>query len=111
MLGPESSQVDVFKEIAPTVEAFLKEGKSGRVFTFGSTASGKTYSMIGSSDEQSGIIPRVLDRIFESYEEVIFSIKELKGKTLSDLLSDTKICSAFERLLTKARDNKKSQGT
>ncbi|CDJ37486.1 kinesin motor domain-containing protein, putative [Eimeria tenella] len=67
ILGPQSSQEDVFKAVAePLVEAAL-QGVNGTVFAYGPSGSGKTFTMSGSSSsfELRGIIPRALSRAFE----------------------------------------------
>ena len=41
----------------------------GLLFTYGITSSGKTYTMTGTGDDQ-GILPRCLDMVFNSIENV-----------------------------------------
>ncbi|MCJ1398018.1 Kinesin heavy chain [Xylographa trunciseda] len=64
-----SRQADVFNfSIRPTVDDILN-GYNGTVFAYGQTGAGKSYTMMGSDidDEDSkGIIPRIVEQIFES---------------------------------------------
>lgn len=46
------------------------QSKNGLLFTYGITNSGKTYTMTGSPDN-SGILPRCLDVIFNSVSELL----------------------------------------
>ncbi len=54
----------------PLVKDVL-EGQSGLLFTYGVTNSGKTYTIQGESGEgNAGILPRTLDVIFNSIENL-----------------------------------------
>lgn len=47
IFGPDSRQVDVFKEVgAPVVKGVL-DGYNGTIFAYGQTGSGKSFSMEG----------------------------------------------------------------
>uniref|UniRef100_A0A0N5AQP8 Kinesin-like protein n=1 Tax=Syphacia muris TaxID=451379 RepID=A0A0N5AQP8_9BILA len=61
------SQVEVFERSAMDLTENLVRGKNSLLFTYGVTGSGKTYTMNGgSTDETMGILPRVLDVLFNS---------------------------------------------
>ncbi|KAI9892153.1 MAG: Kinesin heavy chain [Vezdaea aestivalis] len=64
-----SRQTDVFDfSIKPTVDDILN-GYNGTVFAYGQTGAGKSFTMMGSdidNDEARGIIPRIVEQIFES---------------------------------------------
>ncbi|XP_059485129.1 kinesin-like protein KIF23 isoform X2 [Neocloeon triangulifer] len=65
VFDPEAQQKDVFEKVAlPLVDNFLK-GLNGLLFTYGVTGSGKTFTMTG-TPQDSGILPRALDVIFNS---------------------------------------------
>lgn len=51
------------------------EGYNSLVFAYGQTASGKTYTLMGSEDEP-GIIPRALKDVF-GYIRKVYSIQTL----------------------------------
>ncbi|RZC63778.1 hypothetical protein C5167_025520 [Papaver somniferum] len=84
-----SSQKDVYQLIgAPFVENCL-EGFNSSIFTYGQTASGKTYTMWGHSNAlleynpsgaQHGLAPRVFEQLFSrmSEEEAKQADKQLK---------------------------------
>ncbi|TKA34281.1 Kinesin heavy chain [Salinomyces thailandicus] len=62
-------QHDVFDySIRSTVDDVLA-GYNGTVFAYGQTGSGKTYTMMGAdiaNDDSKGIIPRIVEQIFDS---------------------------------------------
>jgi kinesin family protein 5 len=64
-----SRQSDVFDfSIKPTVDDILN-GYNGTVFAYGQTGAGKSYTMMGSdidNDDGRGVIPRIVEQIFES---------------------------------------------
>ncbi|KAL8829191.1 MAG: hypothetical protein Q9170_006286 [Blastenia crenularia] len=65
----KSRQRDVFDfSIKPTVDDILN-GYNGTVFAYGQTGAGKSYTMMGADiddEEQKGIIPRIVEQMFES---------------------------------------------
>ncbi|KAL9003782.1 MAG: hypothetical protein Q9188_003362 [Gyalolechia gomerana] len=64
-----SQQTDVFDfSIRSTVDDILN-GYNGTVFAYGQTGAGKSYTMMGADiddDKQKGIIPRIVEQMFES---------------------------------------------
>jgi hypothetical protein len=44
------------------------DGYNGTVFAYGMTGSGKTYTM-GGTDEEPGVIPSAIDRVFDGIDE------------------------------------------
>uniref|UniRef100_A0A8H7NPD4 Kinesin-like protein n=1 Tax=Bionectria ochroleuca TaxID=29856 RepID=A0A8H7NPD4_BIOOC len=61
-------QQDIFDfSIRPTVDDILN-GYNGTVFAYGQTGAGKSYTMMGSidDDEGRGVIPRIVEQIFAS---------------------------------------------
>src|SRR5882672_6693242 len=64
-----SRQKDVFDfSIKSTVDDILN-GYNGTVFAYGQTGAGKSYTMMGSDiddDNLKGVIPRIVEQIFES---------------------------------------------
>lgn len=61
----DDSQQTVFKQVALPLIKNLFSGRNGLLFAYGITGSGKTYTMTGDSQD-SGIIPRSLDVIFNN---------------------------------------------
>lgn len=72
-------------------------GYNGTVFAYGQTGSGKTFTMMGSSiddAENKGIIPRIIEQIFESIQlaptSMEFTVKvaylEIYMERVKDLL-------------------------
>lgn len=61
----ESTQKQVYSEVAHPLVDSLLHGKNGLLFTYGVTGSGKTYTMTGTNSD-GGIMPRCIDVIFNS---------------------------------------------
>jgi hypothetical protein len=80
ILGPDSSQEDVYSTVADTVYSSVL-GFNATIFAYGSTGSGKTYTMTGTRN-QPGVIPRVIEDIFRGIQhskslskEVMFHVE------------------------------------
>jgi hypothetical protein len=78
------------------------QGYNGTIFAYGQTSCGKTFTMEGPSidnEEMKGIIPRMMDRVFElildANESIEFTVKvsflEIYNEKIHDLL-DRKRC-------------------
>ncbi|KZT65576.1 kinesin-domain-containing protein [Daedalea quercina L-15889] len=66
---PETQQADFFNKTTLPLVRDLLGGRSGLLFTYGVTNSGKTYTIQGGSEPGSaGILPRTLDVLFNSIE-------------------------------------------
>ncbi|KAK9840727.1 hypothetical protein WJX81_000449 [Elliptochloris bilobata] len=50
VLGPDSSQADVFAEVAPLIESVV-DGYNACILAYGQTGSGKTYTMQGPAED------------------------------------------------------------
>ncbi|OQV25628.1 Membrane metallo-endopeptidase-like 1 [Hypsibius exemplaris] len=61
----DASQAEVFEDVGLPLVRDLIQGKSGLLFTYGITSSGKTFTMQGRR-EQPGILPRTLDTLFNT---------------------------------------------
>ncbi|GMH30287.1 hypothetical protein Nepgr_032130 [Nepenthes gracilis] len=93
----DASQHDVFVEISQLVQSAL-DGYKVCIFAYGQTGSGKTYTMMGrpESPEQKGLIPRSLEQIFQTSQNLStqgwkykmqVSMLEIYNETIRDLLS------------------------
>eukprot|EP00937_MAST-01D_sp_MAST-1D-sp2_P000749 g749.t1 len=94
VLGPHSTQEDVFDCVAkPLVESTL-EGYNSTMFAYGQTGTGKTWTMEGDlgAKQDMGIIPRSVQHMFTKLEKskVDFSMKlsvlQVYNEGLYDLL-------------------------
>lgn len=76
------------------------KGFNGTIFAYGQTSSGKTFTMEGpaiDSDENKGIIPRMMDEVFDGImkanENIEFTVKvsflEIYNEKIHDLLDST----------------------
>lgn len=65
VFGTNSSNNDVFDNVVrPIVDATVN-GFNGTVFAYGQTSSGKTYTMMGTSEEP-GVIPMAVEYMFDA---------------------------------------------
>ncbi|KAL0584031.1 hypothetical protein ABG067_006128 [Albugo candida] len=109
----EDDQLAVFNAVArPAVEDVI-EGYNSTIITYGQTASGKTYTMLGADPhdtEHNGIVPRAAVELFncihnadENLEIIIkLSYAEIYMEQVSDLLDPTKT-----RVKLQIRENKR----
>lgn len=66
VLDGAATQQEVYATTSEAiVRSFVEEGKSGLIFTFGVTSSGKSYTALGTKDEP-GLIPRALEQICQA---------------------------------------------
>jgi hypothetical protein len=106
VLDSSKSQLTCFTTCAAPLLASVFEGYNATILAYGQTGSGKTYTMgtgnviqtAGSAvDDNVGIVPRVISRMFEEIEtrkasqpDAVFAIRvqflELYGDDLRDLL-------------------------
>ncbi|XP_035881715.1 centromere-associated protein E isoform X6 [Phyllostomus discolor] len=87
---------NVYEEIAVPIIDSAIQGYNGTIFAYGQTASGKTYTMMGSED-YLGVIPRAIHDIFQKIEKfpdreflLRVSYMEIYNETITDLLCDTR---------------------
>ncbi|RHY24919.1 hypothetical protein DYB32_008624, partial [Aphanomyces invadans] len=101
VFGEESTQQQVFDEVARPVVADIMEGYNATIFAYGQTSSGKTFTMEGASiDDEAlrGIIPRTATELFarlmEADENMEFVVKvsyiEIYMERIRDLLDPYK---------------------
>ncbi|XP_055281086.1 kinesin-like protein KIF20B isoform X2 [Moschus berezovskii] len=77
VFGPETTQKEFFQGcILQPVKDLLK-GQSRLIFTYGLTNSGKTYTFQG-TEENTGILPRTLNVLFDSLQEKLYTKMNLK---------------------------------
>lgn len=68
-LEQTESQAAFFRSTTlPLVRDFLKNGENCLLFAYGSTGSGKTYTVQGGAGEDAGLLPRVVDVVWKSLE-------------------------------------------
>ncbi|XP_039704803.1 centromere-associated protein E isoform X4 [Pteropus medius] len=86
---------NVYEEIAVPIIDSAIQGYNGTVFAYGQTASGKTYTMMG-SDDYLGVIPRAIQDIFQKIKKfpdreflLRVSYMEIYNETITDLLCNT----------------------
>ncbi|XP_019955105.2 kinesin-like protein KIF23 isoform X5 [Paralichthys olivaceus] len=65
IFGINTTQLELFEDIAKPLVDDLIDCKNGLLFTYGVTGSGKTFTMTGSPGE-GGLLPRSLDMLFNS---------------------------------------------
>ena len=79
---PEATQQEVYEQAAQPIIDSVFKGFNGTLMAYGQTASGKTFTMMGSDitgSENKGIIPRMACKVFDyiekSNENFEFSVK------------------------------------
>ncbi|XP_012292008.2 centromere-associated protein E isoform X1 [Aotus nancymaae] len=86
---------NVYEELAAPIIDSAIQGYNGTIFAYGQTASGKTYTMMGSEDHL-GVIPRAIHDIFQKIKKfpdreflLRVSYMEIYNETITDLLCGT----------------------
>lgn len=104
VLGPETSQHEVFLSIGlPVVEAVMS-GRRACLFAYGQTGSGKTFSMYGADGGKNpakldGAVPLICAELFRRKIElekrrhnvrmaIYATLVEVRGKEIIDLIAD-----------------------
>ncbi|KAG5452881.1 Kinesin-like protein KIN-14R [Clonorchis sinensis] len=93
-----TSQTEVYKELSPFVSSFL-DGYNVCFLTYGSEASGKTYTLLGGPDDKpstEGIAQRALRTVLsektarrsEWEYQLLVSVVEVYNDTLTDILTN-----------------------
>ncbi|PON48689.1 Kinesin-like protein [Parasponia andersonii] len=91
--GPDCTNSDVYTKSISSVISGVVQGLNATVFAYGSTGSGKTYTMVGTKDDP-GLMVLSLHRIFELIQkdrssdefEVTCSYLEVYNEVIYDLL-------------------------
>ena len=96
----ETTQKTIFEQVAKPLILSAFEGINGTLFCYGQTASGKTYTMegISSDNDLCGIIPRMMNLVFEiinsGSSDIEFSVKcqyyQIYNEKIQDLIDTTK---------------------
>ena len=89
---PTSDQIEVFQSICiPVIDDMINLHKSGLIFTYGLTNSGKTYTTIGDS-LNPGILPLSMKYVFDIINtnniNILCNYIEIYNEDVFDLLSD-----------------------
>ena len=68
---PGETQAAVYQEVASDTVQDVLNGFNGTIFAYGQTGTGKTHTMMGErgDPQQRGIIPRVVEQLFDSIAE------------------------------------------
>lgn len=86
--GPKATQDEVYDKCVSSLVADVLQGYNAMLFAYGQSGSGKTYSMVGSS-QQLGMIPRVAGELL-SRDDCLVSMHlfEIYMERIYDLLGD-----------------------
>ncbi|KAL0983730.1 hypothetical protein UPYG_G00131980 [Umbra pygmaea] len=96
VLGPETSQKEMFDSTVRSLVKEVLEGGNSLVFTYGVTNAGKTFTFLG-PEANAGILPRSLNVIFSSIE----------GRVHNQMTIKPQRCREFTRL-TKDQQNEEA---
>ncbi|XP_049901276.1 kinesin-like protein KIF23 isoform X1 [Epinephelus moara] len=88
VFGINTTQMELFEDVAKPLIEDLIHCKNGLLFTYGVTGSGKTFTMTGSPGE-GGLLPRSLDMLFNSIgpfqaKRFVFKPDEKNGMEIQD---------------------------
>jgi kinesin family protein 18/19 len=103
VFSPLQSNMEIFENALRSIVGHVIFGYNCSVFAYGATGSGKTYTMLGSS-ENPGLtflmakeLSRKIKEMANEYEsEIAVSYLEIYNETLTDLLSPSGILSIRE---------------
>lgn len=98
IFSPLGTQQEVYEVAATPIIKAVFQGFNGTILAYGQTSSGKTYTMTGYDSSDNGIIPRLVDDLFqkisESDESIEFTVKvgycEIYLEKIKDLISPNK---------------------
>ena len=78
MFGPDSTQDEVYNETTRHLVDNVLNGYNATVFAYGATGGGKTYTMVGTHDNQ-GIMVRALNHLFDAMENEQESVHKVRS--------------------------------
>ncbi|XP_031660728.1 kinesin-like protein KIF20B isoform X3 [Oncorhynchus kisutch] len=114
VLGPETSQKEMFDGTVRSLVKDVLEGGNSLVFTYGVTNAGKTFTFLG-TETNAGILPRSLNVIFNSIEGRVYNQITIKPQRCREFIRLTKDQQSEEATnkrnlfrLLKESDNPKS---
>lgn len=85
----EASQSEIYNKC---VKAAVEDGENLTILTYGTSGSGKTFTLMGDGHTEPGIIPRAIEHIFTKHSQIICDhpgIKMIKGNVV--ILEDESI--------------------
>lgn len=98
VLGPESSQTEVFSEISDSLDCVIRGGRAC-ILAYGQTGSGKTYTMTGIIESTLRLLSN------ESTSSVSISCIEIYNERINNLLSDEPSPKGWKEALSSAEVN------
>eukprot|EP00397_Hematodinium_sp_SG-2012_P029746 GEMP01031453.1.p1 GENE.GEMP01031453.1~~GEMP01031453.1.p1 ORF type:complete len:325 (+),score=40.52 GEMP01031453.1:563-1537(+) len=72
----DANQSTLMNELGCDLVANALDGYNDTLFAYGQTGAGKTYSVVGGTGEEMGLLPRIIERLFQQLLE-----NELRDKT------------------------------
>ncbi|GJQ78781.1 pav [Trypoxylus dichotomus] len=110
IFAPRTNQEEIFGHIAYPLLKDLVSGKSGLLFTYGVTGSGKTHTLTGNENDP-GIIPRCVDTLFNTigpYQAKKFIIKSdrMNGFELQSDIEAAKARNLESKISTRSGESK-----
>ena len=98
----KASQDSLFDTVAINIIDHVLQGYHGTIFVYGTTGTGKTYTMTGGNDyKDRGLMPRVLEYIFKHSNDsfdIGISYMEIYNENGYDLLDENREATTLQDL-------------
>ena len=101
----ESDQAAVYEATGRAAVENALGGFNSCVFAYGQTNSGKTYTMLGGEGDEAGIMPRVIDHLFQTIDAQM-GAAPLKSETSPD----KKLSASFNSIASSLANGASSTG-
>ena len=74
---PETTQDECYDATTAGLLTFALQGSKSCLFTYGASGSGKTYTIMGGSQKDAGMLPRAVNSLFQAVEKKIDASADL----------------------------------